>query len=304
MRASLLLFALLPATALLSAARPTTPASSTLATAPDQFVRIADARLRYRDIGSGAPVVLLHGYADRLEMWEMVADSLAQKHRVIALDQRGFGLSTKFSDPAKYGVHVVDDVIALLDSLHIPRAHLVGHSMGGLVAANVALRHPCRVATATIVAGAFLGDSLGADSASVGAAIAPWIQDLERGRGLRGLILWLQPWLTDSAAAAASDVALRDNDRGALTAAMRALPALSISAAAENTAQVPALFLIGSDDPMLAANRAHARAWPSARMLILPGADHDAVATSPVLVRALRAQLMSRQPNAAVCVGA
>jgi pimeloyl-ACP methyl ester carboxylesterase len=303
-RSSLLLLALLPAAVSVRAPSANRARITTLAAAPDQFVRIADARLRYRAIGSGTPVVMLHGYADRLENWESAADSIARNYRVIALDQRGFGLSTKFADPAKYGAHLTDDVIALLDSLRIPRAHLVGHSLGGLVAANVALRYPCRVATVTIVAGDFLGDSLGADSGTVGAAVAPWIKELESGRGLRGYALFLQPWLSDSAAGAASGVTLAANDRGALTATMRALPALNIAAAVEKSTPVPAMFVTGSDDPMLAANRAHARAWPEANMLIIPGADHESVIASPLLVRAVRMQLTARQPNAATCVGA
>jgi pimeloyl-ACP methyl ester carboxylesterase len=64
-----------------------------------------------------------------------------------------FGRSSKFGDADKFGQKMVDDVVQLMDHLNIQRAHLVGHSMGALIAANVASRYPNRVSTAALVAG-------------------------------------------------------------------------------------------------------------------------------------------------------
>src|ERR1051326_8271015 len=106
------------------AAAQATAVTSRLETGTDQFFTRKDVRFRYRDIGHGEPVVLLHGYAQRIELMEDLADSLAGGFRVIVLDERGFGASTKFASPARFGQAMVDDVVALLDYLHIPRAHL------------------------------------------------------------------------------------------------------------------------------------------------------------------------------------
>jgi pimeloyl-ACP methyl ester carboxylesterase len=66
--------------------------------APDRFFTIGDVRLRYREIGRGEPVVLLHGATRSLEDWAGFGDSLAVDHRVIALDLRGHGQSSKFTE--------------------------------------------------------------------------------------------------------------------------------------------------------------------------------------------------------------
>src|ERR1041384_1947745 len=79
------------------AAAQATAVTSRLETGTDRFFTRTDARFRYRDIGHGEPVVLLHGYAQRIELMEDLADSLAGGFGVIVLDERGFGASTKFA---------------------------------------------------------------------------------------------------------------------------------------------------------------------------------------------------------------
>ena len=81
---------------------------------------------------------------------------------MIALDQRGHGRSSTFTHPARCGTAMADDVVRLLDRLHVRRAHLVGHSMGALVAANIAARYPERVASAALVAAPLYADSAAA----------------------------------------------------------------------------------------------------------------------------------------------
>ena len=97
--------------------------------APDRFFTSNGVSIRYRVIGEGPPMLLLHGYTDRLEMWAGTADSLARDFRVIVPDLRGSGLSTKFGDPAQYGGKLMDDLVGLLDHLWIREVHVVGYSM-------------------------------------------------------------------------------------------------------------------------------------------------------------------------------
>jgi len=161
-----------------SEAAPAAP--QTIAAASDRFFTRGGARLRYREAGRGEPVVLLHGWSQRIELMEDLADSLSGGFRVIVPDERGFGESSKFSDPSRYGQAMVEDVIGLLDHLKISRAHLVGHSMGALVAAQTALRHPARVASASLVAGPFWPDS-----ATFSQGTEPFVEALQRGEGDR-----------------------------------------------------------------------------------------------------------------------
>jgi len=103
--------------------------------------------------GTGTPVVLLHGFSGSADMWLMngVAAALRGRHRVLALDCRGHGLSDKPHDPMKYGLQIADDVVELLDSEGYERAHVHGFSLGGWILARLLARHPERVATAAFV---------------------------------------------------------------------------------------------------------------------------------------------------------
>jgi len=107
-------------------------------------VRVLGANLHYVDAGSGSVVVVLHGLADDVGVWESVMPALAAKHRVIALDQIGFGRSDKPLLGYRAGTFV-DFLDGFLNELKIDRASLVGNSLGGWIAANFALAHPERI---------------------------------------------------------------------------------------------------------------------------------------------------------------
>ncbi|MEU6074585.1 alpha/beta hydrolase [Micromonospora sp. NPDC047074] len=116
-------------------------------------IEVNGTSLAYDDTGSGTPVVLLHaGIADR-RMWREQIGPLAARHRVIAVDLRGYGDSEL--PPAPFAHH--DDVAGLLDALDIPSAALVGCSFGGAVAVDVALAHPQRVTALALLGTAVSG---------------------------------------------------------------------------------------------------------------------------------------------------
>ncbi|QZY30070.1 alpha/beta fold hydrolase [Nocardioides coralli] len=97
--------------------------------------------LAHDDLGAGPPVLLLHsGVTDR-RMWADVAPALADDYRVVAPDLRGFG------DSPLPGEHFTDvaDLVVLLDNLAIDRVAVVGSSLGGRVALELATAHPERV---------------------------------------------------------------------------------------------------------------------------------------------------------------
>ena len=109
-----------------------------------QFANVFGAKIYYVDVGSGPPVVLLHGLADDTGVWEQIIPALAKTHRVIALDQVGFGRSEK--PLLNYRVATfVDFLDGFLRELKVDRVSLIGNSLGGWVAADFVLTHPERV---------------------------------------------------------------------------------------------------------------------------------------------------------------
>jgi 3-oxoadipate enol-lactonase len=110
--------------------------------------------LAWQVVGSGPPVLLVHGFALDRRMWDDVIPGLARDHTVISYDCRGFGTSAEF-DPAIGYTHA-DDLLALLAHLDVYRAALVGLSFGGGVVLKTVLRAPDSV-THLVLVDAVLG---------------------------------------------------------------------------------------------------------------------------------------------------
>ena len=98
----------------------------------------------YETYGSGPPVLVLHGAGAFLETMHYFITALASTHTVIAVDSRGQGRSTDSADPITYAA-MGDDMIKLMDNLHIAKADVVGWSDGGIVGLDMAMKHPDRV---------------------------------------------------------------------------------------------------------------------------------------------------------------
>jgi pimeloyl-ACP methyl ester carboxylesterase len=118
-----------------------------------QFFEADSVKIHYLRQGAGEPVVLIHGlYASAALNWQRpgIFAALAADHDVIALDLPGHGLSDKPDDAAAYGMQMVEDVVLLLDRLNIRRAHIIGYSLGGMVALKFMVEHPDRVRSGTL----------------------------------------------------------------------------------------------------------------------------------------------------------
>ncbi|GAA4336323.1 acetoin dehydrogenase dihydrolipoyllysine-residue acetyltransferase subunit [Variovorax defluvii] len=125
-----------------------------------QFAGVDGLRVRYARKGSGAQTVLfIHGFGGDLDNWLFNLDALADSHTVVALDLPGHGQSSPRL-PGTTLAALAGFVARFMDALGIEDAHLVGHSMGGGVAAQLALDAPRRVRSLTLIAGAGLGDEV------------------------------------------------------------------------------------------------------------------------------------------------
>lgn len=98
----------------------------------DRFLDSNGVRIRFHVLGQGPPVVLIHGFGESLESWHQrgVVRALSPHFKVIAMDVRGHGHSSKSHDPKSYGTELSGDVVRLLRHLGATKAHVVGYSMG------------------------------------------------------------------------------------------------------------------------------------------------------------------------------
>jgi pimeloyl-ACP methyl ester carboxylesterase len=219
--------------------------------------------LDYLDEGEGMPVLLVHGFASNKAVnWVntgWVRTLTAAGHRVIALDNRGHGASDKLYDPGSYATQLMaDDAVRLLDHLAIPRAALMGYSMGARIVAFAALSHPERV-EALVLSGlaANLVKGVAGGEAIARALEAPTVADV-----------------TDVSARAFRVFAEQTgSDRRALAACIRASRQ---TLTAEEVARIaaPTLVVAGDNDPIAGSAEELAALIPGAKAAVLPGRDH------------------------------
>src|SRR5829696_7534236 len=108
-------------------------------------IQVDDIQLNYAVRGTGEPLIVPSGFGTSSAVLRPeFVEGLARSFRVITFDNRGTGLSDKPEGPVTIA-QMADDAVGLLDALEIERSHLMGISMGGMIAQEVALRHPGKV---------------------------------------------------------------------------------------------------------------------------------------------------------------
>jgi len=121
---------------------PPTPAP--IATDRGGQARVNGISIHYAIYGRGSPVIFLHGGLANTDYWGNQVPAVAAHHTVILMDSRGHGRSTRDARPYGYDL-MADDVIALMDSLQIPKADIVGWSDGGILGLDLAMRYKDRI---------------------------------------------------------------------------------------------------------------------------------------------------------------
>ena len=128
---------------------------TSVAVPQDSWAEVGDLTMRYQDWGGdGPPVMALHGLASSAHWYDLVAPYLRDRFRVVAPDQRGHGKTTQASSGYDWGT-LAGDITRLMDHLGIAKAAVFGHSWGGHVASNLAVRHPDRVRGVVLIDGGF-----------------------------------------------------------------------------------------------------------------------------------------------------
>jgi pimeloyl-ACP methyl ester carboxylesterase len=150
-------------------------------------VRVRDIEMFYVEAGAGDPLVLVMGFGGDHLAWGLQLPAFAANHRVIAFDNRGVGQSDAPDVPYTTAL-MADDTVGLMDALGIERAHVCGVSMGGMIAQEIALRHPARVRTLQLHATLARPDRYMHELSESWRRLRP---SLDREEWLRLLALWL-----------------------------------------------------------------------------------------------------------------
>ena len=249
----------------------------------DQTLSLNGLRFHYRDWGDpdAPPLVLLHAYTQHARTWDTVARALANRFRVLALDQRGHGESEHATD---YGEQrLVDDLEAFVDALGIDRFRAIGFSIGSAAACGFAARHPERVERLVLMESFTDGDEPEAvahlttlrglpesfaapeDAAAAFRPLAPYAAEDE-----------LRHWMT-------SGLVLGEDGRvhwrydpvfHQYGPPGRLVPAMTVFWERLRQVTCPILLVVGEESWRVDAVRQMAPDYPRARLVIMPQSGH------------------------------
>jgi pimeloyl-ACP methyl ester carboxylesterase len=222
-----------------------------------------EVEIAYLDDSEGDPIVLVHGFASTKEInWvnpSWVTTLTRAGRRVIALDNRGHGQSTKLYDPTAYhSATMAGDVRALLDHLALERADVMGYSMGARIVAFLAVNHPARVRSLILGGlGIRLVEGVGLPESIAHALEARSLADVSDPMG-QMFRAFAEQTKSDLKALAACIRGSRQTLSGVEVATIRA----------------PVLVAVGTKDPVAGSPEALAALIPGARALAIFDRDH------------------------------
>jgi 3-oxoadipate enol-lactonase len=242
------------------------------------------ARISYVERGQGAPLVFLHGIGGDAACWQPQLKAFSEDYRVLAWNMPGYGGSDPLPEMTFAGL--AEALLRLLDRLEIERAHLVGHSMGGMVAQEFAATWPGRLRSLVLVA----------TSAAFGRTDGDWQREflasrvgpLERGRSMADLAPEIVAGLVGEAAdpvgVAQAIISMAKVPEATYRAALRCLLSFDRRDMLGRI-EVLTLLLAGERDQTAAAAvmEKMAARIPHGRCVVLPRAGHLANLEQPAL---------------------
>ena len=237
-----------------------------------------DVDLYYEIQGHGKPVLLVAGLAADSAFWLPVVDEFAAQHQVIVVDNRGSGRTTPL-DTATSIAAMADDCAALVRHLRLPGVDLVGHSMGGMIAQECAIRHAALFDRIVLAATASVNSARNND------LFATWVAlfaTVDRALWFRNLYYWvLSAGFFDKKASVDALVQLAatypyQQSAAALAGQVRAIAAFD-STRHLSAIRARTLVLAGTADLLfpIAASAAFAKAIPHASFDAVEGAAHS-----------------------------
>jgi 3-oxoadipate enol-lactonase len=261
-------------------------------------VRVGDIEMFYVTAGAGEPLVLIMGLGGDHLSWAFQIAALAERYRVVAFDNRGAG-QTDAPDLPYTTRMMAEDTCGLMDALGVDRVRVVGVSMGGMIAQELALRHPERVRAL------HLGCTLARPDAYLAALSASW-RELRVQMGRETALRAMGPWLF--AAATYNERpefvemifqnGLANPHPQSLTGFLRQSEAVATHDTLDRLAGIrcPTLVSVGEEDILLPPRFSQqlAARVPGARLDLVPGGGHVYFWEYPDLFNALCLDFFSR----------
>ncbi len=258
--------------------------------------------LEYEEHGQGEPVLLLHGafISDALSLVAREA-ALAERNRVIWYRRRGYGGSDPVSAPFSIAEQA-GDAQALLAHLGVDRAHVVGHSGGGVIATELALQAPQLVRSLVVLEPAIMPPPI---AAAFPEMLAPAMEAYRSGNVGEAVDLFMKlvgsepDWRTELAKTLPAGPEQADNDAAVtFDVDLPQIPEWVFDGDRASRLTPPVVYVWGSESgPMIEAGRDHFLALvPKALSVELPGVDDSMNTSDTGLVAGAVAEFLARQP--------
>jgi pimeloyl-ACP methyl ester carboxylesterase len=234
-------------------------------------------RLTYAAQGTGTPIVLLHGFIfSHAPAWIAggLFDALSRAHRVVALDLRGHGASDKPHDTASYGLEMVNDIVRLMDHLRFDRAHVIGYSLGGILASKLLEVAPRRLRSVVLGGARWVRE--GDQTHRSWIPLFELLRQVRPGQPLSSCF-WPNPELRPHRTVL--DI-VDANDPIALAAVARGMLDVTLGEEVLRSNRVPILAICGEEDPISPGVLALEQAVENLTIRIVPGQDHNTLPSS------------------------
>lgn len=261
------------------------------------LLKSQNVELYYEQHGSGPPLLLIAGLASDSQSWLPVLPALAERYTVILLDNRGVGRSTQQCETSIE--LMAEDCLALLSHLGLQKAHLAGHSMGGMVALELALRCPEQVQSMVLLA------STARNAHRNNLLFADWADAAETGSDQAAWFRTILAWILTERFFDAKEMVdavltyLRTYPWPQSALAFRAqVEALARYDATDRLGQVtvPTCVIAAEQDILLPLHHARqlARGIPGATLQVIPDAAHSIHTEQPAAVAAAVSSWLER----------
>jgi pimeloyl-ACP methyl ester carboxylesterase len=250
------------------------------------WANLSDVRCYYELIGSGEPVLLIPGLGGNCRIWDPITPVLAEHFSLILIDNRGLGRSRARRKPKTLADYSTD-IVELLDELQLDRAHVLGLSLGGIIAQRFAIDHPSRVDRLVLVSCA---DKFSAYLLRITALLGHSLRRFPRKVFVEMMELLCTAPLYLDANAEQIDREVDERCRSgvparAIGAQLRALLRSEI-ADADYRIGAPTLVVAGEHDALIPNCYARLMAGkiPGSRFVLIPGAGHNPMSEKPEAV--------------------